>query len=251
MSASWPSDDDRPPEDDLPQVDVVVPDDARDLDADVRAYHREQRRRHHEHAATHGAAGGSQPALRLHWAGGWALSAGLMVVLGVVAVLLAMFSPRAARTGALPITGNHTAAPGEIGGTLPDTTLTIAGKRVPVIDLRPAVLALVPPVCRCTGTLQSVRRQSMPLDVPFYVVERPAGSSARSGLPAGLPVDGSGGTLAATDHTGVLSATYLEGAPTFVLVHADGVVREVLSGVRASDPLGPHLTPLRGPGARW
>ncbi|MGH8869542.1 MAG: hypothetical protein ACRDYU_16305 [Actinomycetes bacterium] len=232
------------PDDDLPPVEVDVPDDARELDADVLAYYREQ----HERFPGHDQVGAPE---RVGW---WRFArilpfvlAALMVAV-VTAGTLTLLGPRpSVRPPASELADRPTAAPGDVGGLLPDATVMSQGRERPVRDLRPAVLAVVGPECGCAEALRSVHLQASEFELRMYLVAPPEDASAvrRLASHAGL---GTVSTVVDT-HRQVVPA-YTDGAPTYVLVHADGVVREILTDVSPADRLELHLAPLSDPGVR-
>lgn len=246
------------PDDDLPPVDVVVPDDARELDDDLDAYYREVR----QHARR---AWWRRNAVGRWWARAtasrwWArfgstapFVVAALVVVGVAGGILALLGPRTpARPSAADLADHPTATSGAVGGLVPDARLrTGAGSRT-ARSLRPAVLALVQPRCRCGKVLESVYRQASEYHLQMWLV------ATRQGRRSVRQVSGDAGLGAApvvTDGDARLFRAFVAPRPAgdsslvFVLVHSDGVVREILTDVRPSDRLELHLAPLTGPGA--
>lgn len=261
-------------DDDLPPLDVHVPDDARELDADLLAYRREQREaarttRAYRHSAR----------LRRHTLGrvlagrrGLSMAAVVLAALvtAVAATGLALLGPRqAARPPAATLASSPTAAPGDVGGLLPDAQVRGQGVQA-ARGLRPAVLAVVSPGCGCAATLQAVHRQAAEFTLRLYLVAPPGTGPAVRRLATEAQL---GQVTTVVDESGALTAAYGDDHPTgeagsgstngaadgtadgaaagtYVLVHADGVVREILTDVTPRDRLELHLAPLAEPGAR-
>src|SRR5918999_2456523 len=121
----------------LPHIDIVVPDDARELDRDIIAYRREQRhqRRQARWRRLYG------PFTR------FGLAAPIIAVALLIAVasgtLLTVFGPQSApRVTNGPATQHPSARAAQIGGPLPDAQVVIDGERTALIDRRPAVIML-------------------------------------------------------------------------------------------------------------
>lgn len=236
------------PDDDLPPLDVVIPDDARELDADLAAYHREL-----SLLRVHETAEAPLPAPAPWWRRfGATLSLGVVALLLVAAsaAALALLGPRPGlRPPARALAQQPTAAPGRVGGLLPDTTVLADGSERSLRELRPAVLAVVRPGCRCAAALRAVYHQAAGFGLPMFLLASAENAYAIRGMAtdAGLTT-----VSTVVDRDGATARTIApdDAASTFVLVHADGVVREVLTGVRPSDPLEHQLAPLNDPGAR-
>jgi hypothetical protein len=199
----------------LPPVDIKVPDDARELDREVQAYHREQRaaRRRRRLGRLHAPL--TKDGLVLP------LLAGCLVMVMVSGVLLTVFS--ASNSGA-PVTafrsssssspqnpqisaaGSSTASPPPTNTPanppptnpppinpqvrfLVEANVAVGGHVEPVYRLLPGVLALAPAGCQCTAALRQLRRQAAAHKVPLYLITtadmQPA--TARLARAAGLP----------------------------------------------------------------
>lgn len=233
----------------LPHVDVVIPDDARELDRDLLAYRREERQRR-RHARV-------RRLLRPFTRSGLAvpLIAGALIIALVGGALITVFGPRPTpdppRRSVVP---RSSAAPGKVGGPLPDAEVTVSGSTTPLRDVRPGVIGIVPPGCRCQAVLTELARRTSERKLKFWVVAAGRNEAGTVGKPGKRAVDElrsladgvrQGRPAVVDDARGVLTGTY--GAPpvpggtpgvTAVLVHTDGVV----GAVRHSVKPGPELT---------
>ncbi len=206
----------------LPPVDIEIPDDARELERDRHAYHRELRmqRRHQLVRRLSGPLTRDGMVLPL-------LASCLALTL-LAGTLLTMFTARRA----VPTTLQTTSAPrrssppvGQVGGLLPEASVIVGrGQPRPVRDLTPSVLALVPLDCRCTATARRLSAQATAAGVTLYFVAAGAAVAQarslarRSGLSTGHVV---------TDPRDALSGTYQPVGLTAVLVDKDGLVRSI------------------------
>jgi hypothetical protein len=220
------------PYDDLPPLrDVVIPDDARELEADRLAWLREQR--NHDRQERH-----ERLLERLFPHGGSQLG------LGAPLLALAMFAVAAAGMLSVMLTSRTTpprqaasvlASPavpaGTVGGLAP--ALSLSGPRgdVALRQLRPAALAVVPPDCECELTLERAFRQAAEYGVDLVLLGRPEQADALRVLASGT---GNGTVAALTGDLHALSG-YAPAGLTLLLVRADGVVTTVVRNV------GPEL----------
>jgi hypothetical protein len=191
----------------LPPVDIEVPDDARELDRDVHAYHRELR------------------ALRWRRRTRW-----LLVPLGRDGMVLPLLAGCLALTllaGTLltVFSGERMTPPslGRSGHQLPNAIVLVGGTKAQLSTLRPSVLALVPPGCRCTH-LRQLAAEANTAGVEIYIVGTQGVQVADMARQTGLAA-----THAVEDTEGVLSDTYHPATLTAVLVDVDGSVAEVAS----------------------
>ena len=189
----------------LPPVDIEVPDDARDLARDVQAYHRELRalrwrRRTRWLVGPLGRDGMVLPLL-----------AGCLALTLLAGTLLTVFSGEQMTPPSL----------GRSSHQLPDAIVLVGGTQQQLSTLRPSVLALVPPRCRCTH-LRQLAAEANAAGVTIYIVGtqgvQTAGLARQTGLAA---------THAAEDTEGVLGDTYHPATLTAVLVDVDGSVATV------------------------
>jgi hypothetical protein len=192
----------------LPPVDIEIPDDARELDRDVQAYHRELRAQRWR--AITGRLHG--PLTR----DGMVLPmlAGCLALTLLAGTLLTMF------TAGLRITPPPASQSRRL---LPDAIVLVGGTQTPLRSLRGSVLALVPPSCGCIH-LRQLANQASVAGVQIYIVGTsgvPVATLAkRTGLDARHAVEDSENALATSYHPTTLTA---------VLVNNDGSVARVVS----------------------
>ncbi len=225
----------------LPPVNIEIPDDARELERDRQAYHRELRvqRRHRLVRQLLGPLTRDGMVLPL-------LASCLALTL-LAGTLLTMFTARRA----VPTTLQTTSAPrrssppvGQVGGLLPKASVIVGrGQPRPVRDLRPSVLALVPAGCGCRAAARRLSAQATAASVTLYfVAARAAVARARSlarqsGLSTGHVV---------TDPRDALGGTYQPDGLTAVLVDKDGVVRSIQQNLSPALQLQGSLRALTG-----
>ena len=213
----------------LPPVDIEVPDDARELDRDVQAYHRELRAQRRRTRVRLLHAPLTRDGLVLP------LLAGCLAMVLISGALLTVFT--ADQSGArrpapsAPVTRASISQPpkasppaGQPAALLPDATVIRAGHSVQLRGLVRSVLTLVPAGCRCSMTLRRLSRQAAAAGVTFYLVgtggdmPRIRRLAARAGQPEGKVV---------RDPRGVLAAAYHPHGLIAVLVRADGTVGQI------------------------
>jgi hypothetical protein len=234
----------------LPRVDVVVPDDARELERDVTAYHRERRRRRRRARVRRL----YRPLTRFGVA--IPIIAGALLVALLSGVLMTAFGPRPApRPTSAQLAPRPTASPGRVGGLLPDrrVDLVTAGRTSkPLRDVRPGVIAIVPPGYRCEALVAELAGRTQEYTLTFWLVADPRPAGARKPMSlkdlracAGTAHLGTPQIL--EDRAAVLAGAYspAPGTPgptgtglTAVFVQPDGVVTEVVRAPRS----GPELT---------
>ncbi|HEX2316664.1 MAG TPA: hypothetical protein VHJ17_23165 [Thermomonospora sp.] len=243
----------------LPPVDVVVPDDARELERDLIAYRREERRRRRAARLRRLTGPLRRPVERFGIA--VPLIAGAVLIALLSGTLLTVLGPRPTpRTTVGPVAGDPSAPPGEIGGVLPRGTVTVvtgAGRRaMPVLDLRSGVIAIVPPGCRCGPLVAALARMTRSHMVNLWLVadRRGAAVSERESLRelrelAGQSHDGVPGLVEDPAH--VLATAYgpvpgtRDPGLTAVLVHTDGVVASVIRRPEPGTALSNRIGRLR------
>jgi hypothetical protein len=230
----------------LPPVNIVIPDDARELERDVLAYHRElraqrwrQRLRRVFGPFTRREFGGHAAILPLI-----ATCVALSMLAGAMLSVVTI-SPASAPTVTSPplASAGPTARPGDLT-SLPTGTVQLHG-RVPVRSLVKSALALVPAGCDCGRALWRLATQAAEAHVGVYFV----GSGAAIPQLAGLTAQYGDGAAAPVYDTGnVLGATYHPIGLTVLLVYSDATAR-VYRDLPASFQLGPALEELYLPGS--
>jgi hypothetical protein len=188
----------------LPPVDIEIPDDARELDRDVQAYHRELRAQRWRRRTRRLAGPLTRDGMVLP------LLAGCLALTLLAGTLLTVFS------GA-----QLTSQVGRAGLPLPDATVLVGGAPRPLRSLSGSVLALVPLRCGCPHLRQLVSEAGK-AGVKIYVVGthgvQVAGITRQTGLDA---------THAVQDTEDALTSTYDPAVLTAVLVDADGSVAKI------------------------
>ncbi|MDL4820995.1 hypothetical protein [Actinomadura opuntiae] len=237
----------------LPHVDVVVPDDARELDRDVLAYHREERRRRRRRRLRRL----FRPVTRFGVA--IPIIAGALLVALISGALMTAFGPRPApRPKGVALAPHPAGAPGEIGGLLPAGSVDeVTGRRSArnLRDQRPAVFGIVPPGYRCQDVVAVLAGRTHEYGIRFLLVADPRPAGDRRPVPlkelkacAGTAHDGTPQVL--EDAKALLAGAYAPAPPappapgspasglTAVFVQPDGIVKDV---VQAPAP-GPDLS---------
>lgn len=155
----------------LPPVDIEVPDDARELNRDVLAYHRELRSLRRRVLTRRLLGPLTRDGMVLP------LLAGCLALTLLAATLLTVFTvgqgplggpltnPGTARSGAAGSGAGVSMAPvaGKAGGRLPDAMVEVDGQLEHLTDLTGlyvVVLALVPPRCNCLRDLRELINQA-------------------------------------------------------------------------------------------
>lgn len=228
----------------LPRIDIVVPDDARDLDRDVIAYRRElrqQRRRERWCRLT-------RPFTRYGIAAPFIASAVLIALISGI-LMTVMAPPPASRTIPVPPTGAPTHQPGLKGAPLPAGNVIVDGKLTPIRDLVDVagVVVIVPRHCACGDAITHLTRQSTAQRLQVWLIaDGRAGADADDVRRLALAVP-HGGAIAAEDPHRVLATTYDARGLTAMLVRPDRIVRDILRDVQANRDLTPDLRPLQTP----
>jgi hypothetical protein len=226
---------------------VVVPDDIRELQPDVDAYHRELRlaRRRRRWAWLTGS-----PAWQ-RWSFPVGVLTGAIALAAVVFALLAVDGARGRleRAAPAPLAAPRVAA-GSVGGLLPDVSLiSTSGTTLAARELRPALVALIPPHCACTQLLTNLAAQAEEVQVRLVVVGPGRPDADIDALPGAI----NRGTVVATyDVDSALTAAYDARGVTALIVGPDGVVTDVAKDVSGSTrleyPLESALLALTGRG---
>jgi hypothetical protein len=230
----------------LPPVNIVIPDDARELDRDVLAYHRELRARHRR-----------ERMLRLFAPLNRRGFCGHVAILPLIATCLALSMLAGAMLSVLTISPAQAPTvptpPGASSGqaglpsgltSLPAGTVELKGKTVPVRSLVTAALALIPAACDCGQALRRLADQAIAADVSLYF----AGTGAAAGQVAQLAAHYGGGVaFAVYDRSDVLGTTYQPSGLTVLLVYHDATA-QVRRALPADFQLGTALRALPLPG---
>jgi hypothetical protein len=216
----------------LPPIDIVVPDDARELDRDVQAYQRELRALRRKRRASRLRGPLTRDGMVLP------LLAGCLMLALLTSTLLIMFA--ADQTGAPDVqrsaapqsqaTNTPTTQPaaGQLNGPLPAAMVKIRGKAVPlhtVTAAMAAVLTLVPADCKCVSELRLLASQAARVNVLVFLVAAPAAAPQLDGLAAAA---GQPASRVAEDTGNVLGRTYQQKGLTAILVRRDGTVASVI-----------------------
>ncbi len=232
----------------LPPVDIEIPDDARELEREVLAYHREQRARRRR-ARWDRILG----PLRDHGAI-LPLVASCVALSMLAGTLLSVFSISPASAPVLSRSAAPASRPGSVPASqpasdgasrLPGGTVLVSGRTTPVRKLVSAVLALVPPRCGCSQTLRQLTTQAVRARVHVFFV----GTSNVMADVTHLAHTAGQGAVAVEDAENVLGSAYRPHGLTIVLVKADTsttVHRHLTEGF----PLGDHQLRMLGAGAK-
>jgi hypothetical protein len=230
----------------LPPVNIVIPDDARELDRDVLAYRREMRAKRRRQRFLRF----FQP-FRTPEFGGHAAVIPLIAIclaiclVGGALLSVATMSPASAPTlGGAQGTAQAVVPAGELTA-LPDGSVQLAGRTVPVRSLTSSVIALIPANCDCGLGLQRLAGQAVDARVKLYFA---AGSQALAQLAGLTSRYGKGAAVAAADSDRVLTARYRPSDLTVLLVFKDATA-EVLRNLPADFQLAPVMRELGRAGA--
>ena len=226
MSFSEPGRDDG----NLPPVNIVIPDDARELDRDVLAYRREQKAKRRRQRLLR-----LLRPFRIREFGGHAaiiplIAACLAISLvGGALLSVATMGPASAPTLSGPQTSPQPSiSPADLGA-LPEGTVLVNGRVEPVRSLVTSTIAIVPANCNCGTALSRLASQAVTAGVALYFA---GDGAAISQLPALASRYGDGSAVVVADDNGVLSRTYHPVGLTVLLVFRDATAEAVkkLSG---------------------
>ncbi len=232
----------------LPEVDIEIPDDARELDPDVQAYYRELRAlRRHERSRRWRAPLRRTSAVM-------PVIVGFLVLAMLAGMVLTMFSASpyfAGLPGRPPGQGPPAASGGRArapvawqrASRLPRATITVHGRPVQLATLTTAVVALVPRRCGCRPAVAALLSQARAAGVLVYLVGAGASRTEIVRL-AGEPRRGA---VLATDPQSALAAAYRPSGLTVLLVDSRGAVT-VRAGLTAGARLAQRLRSLRPAG---
>lgn len=210
----------------LPHVDVVIPDDARELDRDVIAYRREARQRRRRAMLRRIFRPFSRygPAVPL--------IAGALLVAVISGVLITVLGPRPGTHLISPTTApSSTPQAGQTGSPLPAGAIKIDNRDAKITDLQGAIVMLAPDGCQCDKAVQSLTRQAHQYDLKAFLVGSHQWTQATA--PELSRMAGQPGAIAQVvkDEAGILSSTYRASGLTILLVHIDGIISEIQRNV--------------------
>jgi hypothetical protein len=230
----------------LPPVNVVIPDDARELDRDVLAYRREQRALRRRQRLLRIFRPFRLPEFGGHAAVIPLIAACLAIALvGGALLSVATMSPASAPTLSAPRTAGEPAVPRADLTELPAGTVHLDGHTVPIRSLVTATIALVPVNCGCDAALDRLAQQSVAAHVNLYFA---GAGQAITQLPGLVARDGDGAAVAAADYDFVLTVAYHPTTLTALLVFKDATA-EVFRGLGTNFQLASTLRELRLAGA--
>lgn len=229
----------------LPPVHVEIPDDARELDADVEAYRRELRALRRRRRSDRLRRPLRRRGLRLGREGmALPLLACCLMLALITSTLLVMFA--ADQTGVPQVSGSAAKPPagaglpaGKAGHQLPSMGIIVGGGSVPLRSLaagRPLVLALIPQDCGCEPALRDLAGLAGAAQVRLYLV----GTSAQRNQLSQLAAEaGQPPAQVADDTAGVLASVYGQQGLTAVLVRTGGTVTYIARDLSPAQVLGP------------
>jgi hypothetical protein len=213
--------------------DLRAPDDARDLDGDLRALQQERR-----------AVARARRRSRRRTSPSWPLLAltALSVACAVAVAQLFMVRERPRQLVAqAPLRSAPAGLTGQPGGLLPDVRLIRRDGPISARELRPAVLLVVASRCECTDKVRHVVAQTAGHPVQLYLVGDRSDVTALAGVAGGAVVG-------LADDGGALSRAYLGQADAaVVLVRANGLVSEIIGGIATSLQLDPAIRRMLDP----
>ncbi|MDX6286336.1 MAG: hypothetical protein QOG53_1821 [Frankiales bacterium] len=215
-----------------------IPDDARELAAEVATYQRELRA-----ARRRALANRLLPLERLRRYGIAApvIIAVLCSAIAVTALFFALRPDGAASVRQEPLATQPAAQVGSVGGLIPATPLLVGTVTRSAQSLRPGVLALVPIDCGCFAVVENLARQAGQFGFRLYVVA-PSGIDTEVDAIASK-VRGAQVT-SAFDAVGALAQTYHATGVTAVLLRGNGVVQDVVRDLSASTRLTARIASL-------
>jgi hypothetical protein len=140
---------------------------------------------------------------------------------------------------AAPLSTTAVQPPGEVGGLLPDVTLTAGSIQIMARKIRPAVLLLLPVDCPgCSKVVSSVLGQVNAHHLQLVLVGPPEQRDQLYSVDRSAALNQA---AVALDPSGALVKAYAEDGPTAVAVAPDGTVTALQSGIDASTVLDPNL----------
>jgi hypothetical protein len=230
----------------LPPVNIVIPDDARELDRDVLAYRREvraQRRRQRFmrllRPFNRSGLGGPTAIVPLI-----ALCLALALVGGALLSVVTM-TPASAPTVTTTPTSAQAAQPSGLT-SLPAGNVRIDGRTEPARSIAGAVVALVPADCNCEQQWNRLEGQAVAAGIPVYFVG--LGATRQQVAAEGILYI-YGGAQVVDDADDVLANAYRPNGLTVLLVDDDGKA-EVRRDLGSTFQLEPALSGLKSASAK-
>lgn len=212
----------------LPRVDVVVPDDARELERDLLAYRREERQRRRRERLRRV----FLPLTRYGLAA--PMIAGAVLIAIISGTLMTTLGPHSAVpsvTNTLPAT-QAPLRPGVAGAPLPSGQVVIDGRIASLTDLQgPGIIALVPEGCACDQAIRNLARQTQAYDLRRSLAGSRHWTSATGKELRRLAALIGPGVSVVQDEQALLATAYGPRGLTVLLVHADGIVGAILPNV--------------------
>jgi hypothetical protein len=225
----------------LPPVNVVIPDDARDLDRDVLAYRREMRAKRRRQRFMRLLRPLRMPEFVGHAAVIPLIAACLAIALvGGALLSVVTMSPASAPTLTTPKAPSPAAPPSGELSKLPVGTVQLNGHPSPARSLVTSAIAIVPANCGCGAELGRLAEQAVAAHVNLYFA---GAGQVISQLPGLVARYGDGAAVATADNDSVLTAAYRPAGLTVLLVFRDATA-EVLRGLPASFQVTPILREL-------
>jgi hypothetical protein len=221
----------------LPPANIVIPDDARELDRDVLAYHRELRARRRRQRLTRLAG----PFGRREFGGPASILPLIAACVALSMLAGAMLSVITIGPALAPTVSQSAPAPRATELTvLPAGAVLIDGKTVALRSLMTSALALVPAGCDCGPSLLRLAGQAAAAHVRLYFVASAGTAAELQDLTARY---GQGAAVAVYDTANVLGTAYHPVGLTVLLVRGDATV-DVRRGLSPTFQLGPDLRQL-------
>lgn len=216
-------------DDGLPEVDVEIPDDIRELDREVQAYRREQRRQRRQRLLRRLFPG----ARRLGPYGVLApVVAGALIVTAIFGSVLSLLGPRSATPPAASGSADAVSAPGAeiVGKPLPRAQVEVDGVGSELSSVKSAVVITVPGDCGCAASIDTLTSTARATGVAVYLNgnhDHMQDLADRSGqYPHVLD-----------DAADVLAERYHPAGLSVVLVDGEGRVADVVHDLQDSKPL--------------
>lgn len=242
---------------DLDGVDVNIPDDASALESDRLRYLEERARGQGHDAGPDWSVREPGPVLpaifrtrRWHRFGlSGPLVVAVLLAVAIMGSLMTILRPDVSSAPtplplSAPVDGTES---GTVGALMPDTAITLDGVPLSLRRLRPVVAIVVPDNCAtCSGLVSDLATQAREQQIRTVLV----GDLAQLDQLRALSTDAARGAAGVVvDTEGALTARYSGPGPTIMLVHADGVISDVISDPTTTARLGPALESLGRPGA--